>query len=438
MSEGVFVSNKDNAKLRVLSAVDRGEISVKEAATMLGLSTRQTKRVLRAWRTKGAAALVHGNRGRRPHNALPEELRQNVLQLLLSNYNDLSHQHASSVLRRYDGIAVSRSTVRRIREAAGIPSVVRRRMPKPRHRRERMAQVGMLVQVDGSPHAWFGDRRYSLITAIDDATSIILGACFRPEEDADGYFLVLREVLRGYGIPVAIYSDKHSIHMPQQKADLSVQEQLANVQRKTQFGRCLEDLGIGQIFAHSPQAKGRVERAFRTLQDRLSKELRLASVSTIEDACAFLPRFIADYNAEFGVQPDNPDPAFRPVPIALDWDYVFSKRHLRQVMSDNTVSYEGRSIQILEGPTTRNYAKCRVEVCIHLDGRLTVTYQRHRIAGPLQFDDLPATRPPRATAKEPEPKPDRPKPPKPAADHPWRKGKFPMRTSAHAGGTWWE
>lgn len=432
--EGVFVSLRDNAKLHVLSAVDRGEISVKEAANVLGRSLRQTKRILSAWRTQGASALVHGNRGRRPHNALPDSVKQGVLELLLSDYDNLSHQHASSVLHRYHGIHISRSTVRRIREAVGIPSVVRQRQPKPRHRRDRMAQLGLLVQIDASPHEWFGPPgcRHALITAIDDATSRILAACFRPEEDTAGYLTMLQTVLRSHGAPVAVYSDKHSIHRNNPRSKPSVLEELASVQKRTQFARCLEELGIIQMFANSPQAKGRIERAFRTLQDRLSKELRLASVQSLDQAHNFLARFIEDYNAEFAVQPGNPATAFRPVPANLDWDYVFSKRYLRLVMHDNTVSFRGRFIQIPEGPTIRNYAKAHVEVCEHLDGTLTMAYRRQRIAGPLAPDQLLVSRPPKATPQERISTPRAPK--KPAPDHPWRQGKFPLRTNAYAKG----
>lgn len=439
MREGVFVSTKDNAKLYVLSAVDRGDISVKEAATMLGRSVRQTKRILKAWRTQGASALVHGNRGRRPHNALPDALRQRVLELLLSTYSDLSNQHACSVMRRHEQLSMSRSTIRRIRETAGVPNARRRPQPKPRRRRERAAQMGLLVQIDGSPHPWFGPPgvRHSLIAAIDDATGAILAACFRPEEDTTGYFLMLQAVLKNYGIPVAAYSDQHSIHRSQRRTDPSVLEQLGNASPKTQFGRCLEELGIIQMFAHSPQAKGRVERLFGTLQDRLPKELRLAGVQTLEQAHARLPGFMADFNAEFAMPPDNPAHAFRCLPDNLNWDYVFSKRHLRLVMNDHTVTYEGRYIQIPEGPTSRGYAKARVEVCLHLDDTCTVAYRGHRIAGPLRMEHLPTTRPPRQPATQPA-KPT-PKPPqKPAADHPWRRGRFPLRTSGHAGGNWYD
>jgi transposase len=258
--ETFSMSLKENSRLIVLASVDRGELSVEKAAELLKRSVRQTKRLLRAWREAGATALVHGNRGRVPVNVLSAEARRQVIALLTGLYTDFNNQHVASLLQRDHNLTISRMTVSRIRQSLGLATPKRRRSPRPHQRRERMPQLGLLVQIDGSKHRWFEQRgpECCLIAAVDDATGMLLGAIFRNEEDVFGYMLMLRQVLDLWGVPVAVYSDRHTIHL----SPGSAQHELAALGNPTQFGRCLSALGISQIFALSPEAKGRIERLF--------------------------------------------------------------------------------------------------------------------------------------------------------------------------------
>lgn len=416
------MSLKENSRLLIMASVDRGETQVKEAARLLNISTRQVRRLLKALRTQGAQGLAHGNRGREPVNALSAELRSQILRLLCTDYADFNNQHVASMLARRDHIIVSRMTISRIRQQIGLPSPVRRRPARAHHRRERMLQAGVLVQIDGSQHAWFEQRSAPccLLAAVDDATGMLLAAVFCQQESLFGYLDLMRQVVQHYGIPAAVYSDRHTIHVSP-KHTLSVEQQLQGLNTQTHLGRCLSLLGISQVLAWSPEAKGRIERLNETLQDRLVKELRLAGISQIAGANQFLPGFICDHNSEFGVSAVQPEPAFRPMPPSFNWDYVFSIRETRIVQSDNTVCFQGLSLQIPQSPTARSYAKARVEVCSMPDGRLSIAYKGVFIAGPSTLEALVAAprTSPKSVASGP-PAPRRSSAHTPASDHPWK------------------
>ena len=293
-----------------------------------------------------------------------------------------------------------------------------------------MPQEGMLLQIDGSPHHWFGPDQpaCSLLVAIDDATGKLIAAVFREQEDAHGYFLLLMQVLRAMGIPLALYHDRHSVFQDNSKRPWSVQEELAGRQEPTQFGRALEQLGITSIAAHSPQAKGRVERLNGTLQDRLVQELRLAGISAIKAGNRFLPQYLKRFNARFAVQSEEPGLAYRPLGRGLDLDQVLSFRYQRVVGMDNTVRLEGRLIQVPPGPKRRSYAGARVWVHEFLDGSLGVWYQGGWLARTSARGDVTVMA--RKRARELPPRP--PTPPalplkepvteaKQASPHPWRR-----------------
>jgi hypothetical protein len=303
----------------------------------------------------------------------------------------------------------------------------------------------MLLQIDGSPHHWLGpdQPRCTLLGAIDDATSEVVAAVFRQQEDAHGYFLLLRQILRSQGIPLDLYRDRHGIFQRDPKVPWSLEEQLAGRPEPTQFGRALEELGILSIAAHSPQAKGRIERLWRTLQDRLVAELRLAGMTTLEAANAFLPGFLARHNARFAVRADDPGLAYRPLNPALDLDRILSFRYPRVVANDNTVQLGGRVLQIPPGRVRRSYARAHVWVHEFLDGSLGVWYQDHwllrttapPVAAPLRARKSPRHHPTTHTPTLPLPlpptvpvaSPPAPRQPaKPAPDHPWRR---PLKAS---------
>lgn len=422
------MNEKEQRRAMILTAAVAGRCTADEAAGLMRLSRRQERRLRHAYVRDGPAALVHGNRGRKPVHTLDPGLRERVRALAQGLYSGCNDQHLTELLAEREGIALSRSSVRRIRRAAGLRSPQRRRAPRHRARRERMPQAGMLLQVDGSRHQWFGPDGpwLTLIGAIDDATGDVPFALFREQEDAQGYLLLLQEVVRKRGIPLALYSDRHKIFQSESKEPLTLAEELAGKPLPTQVRRVLDELNITWIGARSPQAKGRVERLWRTFQDRLCQELRLDGITTREQANAALPALLARHNSRFRQAPAEPGSAYRRLPAGKRPGDVFCFRYWRTVSLDNIVSLEGRIIPIPPGPQRRSYARARVEVREHLDGSASVHYQGARIArqGP-QSADLRTKRRGKAGEKpapirNTTPKPAPAGPWKPAADHPWR------------------
>ena len=308
-----------------------------------------------------------------------------MVALYQGRYQGCNHPHFTERLAEREGIALSAANVRRILKGVGLGSPNRRRPAQHRARRERMPQEGMLLQIDGSPYRWLGPQgpKWSLISGVDDATGAPEAAVFRNEEDAAGYTLLLRQVVETKGIPAAVYHDRHSIFQPPATRRLTLEEELAGNPLPTQFGRLLAELGITSIAAHSPQAKGRVERPWRTHQDRLVAELRLAGVTTLEEANAFLPDYLARYRTRFAVPPASPESAYVPVSPETDLDRLFCFKYTRKVAPDNTLRFEGRVLQLPPGPDRVSYAHTVVEVHERLDHSIVVYYRgRQLIAVP--------------------------------------------------------
>ena len=256
------MNGKEQRRAMVLTAVIEGRLTAGEAAELMRLSGRQERRLRRAFLCDGPAALAHGNRGRQPVHSLDPGVRSRVIALAEGIYAGCNDQHLAELLAEREGIVLSRSSVRRILRASGRRSPQRRRAPRHRSRRERMPQAGMLLQVDGSRHQWLGPDGpwLTLVGAIDDATGDVPYAIFREQEDAQGYILLLREVVRRRGVPLALYSDRHKIFQAGTKEPLTLEEQLAGKPLPTQVRRVLDELDVTWIGARSPQAKGRVER----------------------------------------------------------------------------------------------------------------------------------------------------------------------------------
>ncbi|MFQ5861408.1 MAG: ISNCY family transposase [Dehalococcoidia bacterium] len=376
------MNQKEQQRVMVLNRVERGEVTGKEAAGLMGLTVRQVRRLLAAYRKEGVAAIAHGNRGRRPVHGVAEEVRTLVVALAQGPYARLNHYHLTELLVEREGLSLCRSTVRRILLVAGMRSPRRRRPLRHRCRRERYPQEGMLLQIDGSRHDWLEGRgpHLTLVGGIDDATGTVPYALFREQEDAQGYFLLLREVIRSKGVPLALYSDRHGIFQRSPRETESLEEQLAGERQPTQFGRALRDLGIQPIFALSPQAKGRVERLFGTLQDRLVSELRMAGASTVEQANRVLEAFLPCFNAHFGVPAAQPGSAYRSLPPEVELEGVLCFKYVRTVAKDNTVRFGGHTLQLLPGLDRPSYARVRVEVQERLDGSLAVAYQGRVLA----------------------------------------------------------
>ncbi len=334
-----------------------------DAARLLGLSDRHTWRLLAGYRKEGAAALAHGNRDRPPVNATPVQVRDQVTRLATTRYQGLNHTHFTELLAEREEIFLSRSTVRSILRAAGIASPRRRRPPRHRSRRERMPQEGMLLQLDGSHHPWLQQRgpRFVLMLAIDDATGTAPHALFRKQEDTVGYLTLLKTIVERRGIPVAVYTDRHAALVPRDGRTDTVQ-----------VARALRELGVRQIFAMSPEAKGRVERANGTFQDRLVSELRLAGARTLDEANEVLAEFLPRFNARFGVPAVVPQCGYRLADPSIDLDGVFSFKDHRTVAKDNTVKYRGRTLQLLPVIRRASHAGALVEVQERLDGSIAV------------------------------------------------------------------
>ena len=378
----VTLSQREQQRLRVVMEVEAGRWSAEQAGEVLGVSVRQVWRLKAGYREKGAAAFMHGNRGRPSPGRISEEIRARVQHLLAGPYAGCNDHHLAELLAQREGIVLSRKSVERIRREAGLQAARQHRPPRHRQRRDRMPQEGTLLQVDGSPHHWFGPDQpaCSLLVAIDDATGAVVAAVFRQQEDAQGYFLLLQQVLKTKGIPLDIYHDRHSVFQDNSKRPWTLQEELQGRKEQTQFGRALEELGITSIAAHSPQAKGRVERLNGTLQDRLVQELRLAGIEDIRAGNRFLPGYFKRFNARFAVKAEESGLAYRPMDAGLDLDRILSFRYQRVVALDNTVRLEGRLIQVPPGPKRRSYAGAHVWVHEFLDGSLGVWYQDRWLA----------------------------------------------------------
>jgi hypothetical protein len=243
-----------------------------------------------------------------------------------------------------------------------------------------MPQEGMLVQIDGSHHRWVGESGpwFTLLLAVDDATGTVPYALFREQEDTEGYFYLLKGIIERHGIPLAVYSDRYFVFC-YSKTGNDGESSVIDRDKPTQFGRAMREIGITQIFARSPEAKGRVERANGTFQDRLVTELRLAGAKTITEANLILESFLPRFNLRFGVPPSQPELAYRPVETDLDIDAVLCNKEFRRVAKDNTVQYHRQTLQLFAGTDRRSYARTRIEVQERLDGRLIAYYKGKEI-----------------------------------------------------------
>jgi transposase len=418
MWETLTLSAKEQQRSGIVSRWLAGIITTQEAVLLLGCSERTAWRLRAAMVRGGAAGLVHGNRGRSSPRRLSDETADRIVLLATTEYRGFNDTHLAEVLAEDEGIVISRPALRRLLRSRGVASPRKRRAPRYRSRRERMAQAGLMVQVDGSRHDWLEGRGpwLTLVGGIDDATGEITGAVFREAEDGVGYLLVLRQTIRRHGIPASIYRDGSSVFAPS-RATAGQRDE------STQVGRALVELGITSIEAGSPQAKGRIERAWGTFQDRLVSELRRRGATGIEEANEVLDAFVPRFNRRFAVPPANPVPAWRPVPAGMDLARVLAFRWRRSVGSDSCVRLDGMVLQLPQGPGGRSLAGSRVEVELRLDGRLLVLAQGRLLAAvpappePQRLREVQVLQP---GAPSPEPT-SRNVGYRPPADHPWRR-----------------
>ena len=410
----VTLSRREQQRAHVLAQILEGHLTVPDAAPLLGRSTRHVRRLLARVRAHGLTALAHGNRGRPSARRWPDSLRERLLPLARTRYAGCNDCHLTELLAEHEQLHVSRATVQRWLRQAGLGSPRKRRPPQHRRRRERMPQAGLLVQMDGSHHSWLEDRGpwLVLLAAIDDATGEVLAGVFRPEEDAHGYFLLLRRLIQRYGVPVAAYTDRHGLFHRDPRTRQTLAEELEGAIPSTQIGRAFQELGIRWIPASSPQGQGRVERLFGTFQDRLVTELRLAQARTLADAQRVLDRFLPRYNARFAQPAAHPEPAWQPAPADLERICCF--KYQRTVSHDNTISLDGCLLQLAPGPSARSYTGTRVDVYARLNGTLAVYYRGQRLRakrlpqGYRRPTPVPPATLPRSSAHPQAP------------DHPWK------------------
>lgn len=406
------LSRKERLRVDVFGRVQRGDVTLRKAAELTGLGYRQTLRAFARYQELGAAGIVHRLRGRRSNRQSPVGDEQRAVDLYVQKYDDFGPTLAAEYLATEDGLVVSSATLRRwlIRAELWKP---RRGGPRHRKWRERKPHFGEMLQVDGSLHDWFEGRRKkaSLIVMIDDATNWMYARFFE-EETTSAIMETFWKYVVKYRLPRSLYVDKDSIYNVNR--DATADEHLKETGPLTQFARALQQLDVELILAHSPQAKGRVERRHGVLQDRLVKALRHRRISTLEAANRFLDdTFLDSFNEQFQYPAAQPADLHRSVPRGVRLEHVLSFQEQRQVRNDWTISWRNRCFQLTEANQKLALARQRILVCEHLDGSLHLWFRKRE----LTWLELPE-RPQRPKAAK---TPVASKHKKPAADHPWRK-----------------
>src|SRR6266700_6577401 len=403
----VTMSQKEFQRVKVIENAAGGRLSVREASRLLQLSERQVQRLKRRYQPDSLSWVQHGNRGRSMPWAVSIPQQQLILSLARGKYQGFNDSHLTEKLRAEEHLSVGRETVRRILRAAKLASPQKRRPRQYRSRRPPRPRFGMMALTDASRHDWLEGRgpELTLIGFQDDATGQILAAHFQLEaENTVGYLRALHAMILTHGIPLSLSRDRHSIFQ-RNDSHWTLAEQLAGKQSPTQLGRALDELGIEQIPAHSPQAKGRIERAWRTCQDRLVSELRLARATTVAEANPVLARFCADYNRRFARPAADSVRDFRSLPRRFDLAHCLALHYRRVVAANHTVTLGAHSIALPPLSGHRGYAGETIQLAHHLDGRLHL-YRGDQLllALPMALEEYTDRRPaPRITAQKRKP-----------------------------------
>lgn len=391
----ITLNDKQQRRAEVLSRTQSGALSRQQACELLDITDRQLRRLLARFKAEGLASVVHGNTGRPPTNKVTEGVRTRLAELAGPSgaYVDFNACHLAELLAEREGIAIGRSTLDRLLCEAGVR---KRRRGRPRRvfgRRERRAREGEMLLIDGSPHDWLEGRdplhkKLCLLGAVDDATGKAVHLRFWPTECQAGYLTLAREVTLGHGVPESFYHDRHTILVSPKGQ--TVEDELAGREPMSQFQAVLAQLGAEGIRALTPQAKGRIERMWQTLQGRLTKEMRLAGVKSLAEANAFLPGYVERYNGRFGVEARDGQPAWvKPEASDLDLPYLFAAREERVVRADHTLSYAGQVYQIARKRRERSLAGERVQVHTTPEGERFFYHGKTRLAA-RQIAERPA------------------------------------------------
>lgn len=375
----MILTMEEKNKIEVVQQVMDGRIRIEDGARVLERSVRQVFRLLKRLRDKGLEGLIHGNKGRKSPRKIKEATRKKIIGLVRNGYSNVNDVQLSEVLLRDEKIKISRQALRKMLRGEGIAPKRKRRSRKYRGRRERKEACGVMLQIDGSPHDWLEGRgpRLTLIGAKDDATSFVW-ARFEEAETTWGYMHLMRDIFLSKGLPLSLYSDRHTIfHSPK---ETTIIEQINNIRPMTQFGRAMKEVGITIIKAWSAPAKGRIENQWRTFQDRLVVEMRLKGIKTREEANCFLEPFLKTYNQRFCVTPKKQEPAFRASPPPSQLDRILCLKETRTVAKDHTISFEGLVLQIPPSKKYYSIAQQKVQVLQLRDGSVEVIYKKITVA----------------------------------------------------------
>lgn len=409
------MSTQEISRLEIMQRLLKKQMSQKEAGQILSVSTRQIKRLLKAYRTQGAAGLVTKQRGRTSNNRLAENLKQKALDLLKTKYQGFGPTLAHEKLVEKEKLKLSKESVRKLMITEQLWKARKAKKVTVHQLRERRACFGELVQIDGSPHDWFEGRAEPcvLLVFIDDATGKLLQLQFVDRESFLNYAQAAEGYFRQYGKPVAFYSDKHGIfrvNQPSAGAGDAI----------TQFGRAMQELDIQIICANTPQAKGRVERVIQTLQDRLPKEMRLQGISSREAGNAYLPEFMQDFNQRFGEEPRSTVDAHRPLTVKDDLAHILTWQETRSLSKNLTLQFQKTVYQIQTQRPTYALRNAQVKVCVNALDEVSIWYKEQSLEYTLY---QPQTEQAQVVlAKDLDRTLSQRTPSKPAPDHPWRKG----------------
>ena len=369
--ELITMNNKEVLRLQIIEKLDCRMLGQSKASKLLKISCRQTRRLLKAYRRKGTKSLISKKRGKPSNNRISETIKKNVLAITEEKYIDFGPTFLKEKLLENHNISVSKETLRKWLIAENIWVAKGRKKARIHQMRERRSCFGELIQIDGSPHDWFEGRgeRCCLLVFIDDATSKLVSMRFEETETTAGYFRAAKDYATKYGLPMAFYSDKHSIF----------RVNMPSCEGTTQFGRAAQELGVEIICANSPQAKGRVERANGILQDRLVKEMRLRGINDIKTANAYLPEFIEQYNNKFAVEPKSKADAHVKLSGNENLDLIFCFKNERELSKNLELSYHNDLYQIKTEDKGYRLRHTKVTVCEDLEGKVTIIYKGEKL-----------------------------------------------------------